>query len=136
MPDFISDGLVTVISRHSVHDLINHLVEIVEARGMTVFARIDHSANAAARGLSLRPTELVIFGDAAACTDLMDDQQEIGLDLPLKVLAWEDRNGEVWMTYDDSAWLAKRHRLGTADEAVIRAMQALMAGISRAATET
>lgn len=136
MVDFISDGLVTVISRHSVGDLIDHLVDIVQSKGLTVFARIDHSANAMTVGITLRPTQLLIFGSSAANAALLEDQQEIGLDLPMKALAWEDRNGEVWMTYDDGGWLAKRHGLGPAHEPAVRVIQAMMATIVRAATET
>lgn len=134
--DFVSDGLVTVISRHSVGDLINRLVEIVQSRGLIVVARIDHAANAAIAGLSLRPSELLIFCNPTFEGALMEDQQEIGLDLPMKALAWEDRNGEVWLTFDDGAWLAKRHRLGPGHETAIRAIETLMVSVARAATET
>jgi uncharacterized protein (DUF302 family) len=134
MVDFVSDGLVTVISRHSVGDLIDHLVDIVKSKGLTVFACIDHAANAITDGIKLRPTELLIFGSSAANAALMEDQQEIGLDLPMKALAWEDRNGEVWMTYDDGGWLANRHGLGPTHEPAVRVIQAMMATIVRAAT--
>ena len=134
--EFVNDGLVTMISRHSVRDLVDHLTVIVEAKGLQIFARIDHAANAKAVGKELRPTELLIFGNPAVATSLMVDQQEIGLDLPLKALAWEDRNGEVWLTFDDGRWVAKRHGLGAEQAAAIGSMETLMTAIAREATET
>ncbi len=133
-PDFISDGMMTTISRHSVADLIDHLVEFLQKRGVTIFARIDHAANAAAVGLSLRPTQLLVFGDPSVGTDLMLDRQEIGLDLPLKALAWEDENGECWLTFDDGMWLAKRHRLGPHHAATLQTIESFMSAMAKVAT--
>ncbi len=135
VPDFISDGMVTTISRHSVPDLVDYLIAFLVGRSVTVFARIDHAANAATVGLAMRPTELLIFGDPAIGTELMLDRQEIGLDLPMKALAWEDENGETWLTYDDGAWLAKRHRLGPHHAATLQAVEVFMASIARTATQ-
>ena len=134
-PDFVADGMVTTISRHSVPDLVDYLVEFLEGKGVTVFARIDHAAHAASVGLSLRPTELLIFGDPAVGTELMMDRQEIGLDLPMKALAWQDENGETWLTYDDGVWLAKRHRLGPHHAATLQAVEVFMSSIARTATQ-
>jgi uncharacterized protein (DUF302 family) len=136
LPEFIADGVNTTISRRSVHDLIDRLVDFVQAKGATVYARIDHAANAAAVGLKLRPTELLIFGNPAIGTALIQEQQEIGLDLPLKVLAWEDENGEVWLTYDDDEWLANRHRLGSRHSTALQGIEAFMASVARAATDS
>jgi uncharacterized protein (DUF302 family) len=134
--EFVNDGLVTKISRHSVRDLIDHLCEIIEAKGLRVFARIDHAANAAAAGRTLRPTELLLFGNPAIAADLMCDRQEIGLDLPLKALAWEDENGEVWLTYDDGRWLARRHGLSSMAAAYVGNIETVMSALAREATET
>jgi uncharacterized protein (DUF302 family) len=103
------NGLITVPSAHSVKDSLDRLETHVKFKGMTVFARIDHAAGARAVGLALRPTELVIFGSAKAGTPLMQARQTIGIDLPLKVLAFEDAAGEVWLAYNAPAWLAARH---------------------------
>ena len=78
------------------------------AKGMTIFARIDHAAGAAQVGLPLRPTGLLIFGSAKAGTPLMQSNQEIGIDLPLKALVWEDAAGKTWLSYNNPSWLARR----------------------------
>jgi uncharacterized protein (DUF302 family) len=110
-------GLVSIRSRTSVKVTVDRLMASLKAKGITVFVRIDHAAGAAAVGMPLRPTELVIFGNPAAGTPLMQADQTIGIDLPLKVLVWEDASGEVWVAYNDPAWLAVRHGLShdTAD---------------------
>jgi uncharacterized protein (DUF302 family) len=87
-------GLVSIRSRSSVKVTVDRLVASLNAKGVTVFARIDHAAGAAAVGMPLRPTELVIFGNPTAGTPLMQADQTIGIDLPLKVLVWEDARGE------------------------------------------
>jgi uncharacterized protein (DUF302 family) len=100
------NGLVTVKSAHGVKDTIDRLAADVTAKGMKVFARIDHAQGANEVGLALRPTELLIFGNA---TPLMQSQQTMGIDLPLKALAFEDAQGSIWLCYNDPAWLAARH---------------------------
>jgi uncharacterized protein (DUF302 family) len=90
---------------------MNRFEAEVRAKGMTVFAHIDHAAGAAAVGLSLRPTELLIFGNARSGTPLMESVQTIGIDLPLRTLVWQDASGITWLSYNDPQWLAKRHRL-------------------------
>jgi uncharacterized protein (DUF302 family) len=105
----VDHGLVTVPSAYSVKDSIDRFELDVKSKGMTVFARIDHAAGAKEAGLALRPTELLIFGHAKAGTALMQSYQTIGIDLPLKVLAWEDAAGKVWLSYNEPGWLAARH---------------------------
>jgi uncharacterized protein (DUF302 family) len=104
-------GLTTIKSSHGPQDTMNRLEAAVKAKGMTVFARIDHSAGASAAGLSLNPTEVLIFGNARGGTPLMQAVQTIGIDLPLKALVWQDTSGSTWLSYNDPAWLAKRHGL-------------------------
>jgi uncharacterized protein (DUF302 family) len=119
----IEHGLNTVLSRRSVGDTMDALVGIVEAAGLTVFARIDHGAGAAGAGLALRPTQLLVFGNPLAGTPLMQENQISGIDLPMKALAWEDANGEVWITYPDAGWIGARHGLGPDVAADIAAIQ-------------
>ena len=114
-----ADGLTTIRSGFGPKDTMNRLETAVKARGMTVFARIDHAAGAAAAGLSLRPTEVLIFGNAKGGTPLMQAVQTIGIDLPLKALVWQDASGDTWLSYNDPAWLAKRHGLSGATEAAV-----------------
>jgi uncharacterized protein (DUF302 family) len=129
-----ADGLTSVRSSHGPTDTMNRLEAEVKAKGMTVFARIDHAAGAAEVGLSLQPTELLIFGNAKAGTPLMQSTQTIGIDLPLKALVWQDASGDTWLSYNDPSWLAKRHGLGHEVEATVNAMTAALDAIARTAT--
>jgi uncharacterized protein (DUF302 family) len=129
-----ADGLIKVQSSHAPADTMERLVAEVRAKGLTVFARIDHAAGAKEVGLALRPTELVIFGNAKGGTPLMQSNQEIGIDLPLKALVWQDASGGTWISYNDPAWLAKRHGLGHEVEPPVKAMTALLSAVTRAAS--
>ena len=127
------DGLVSVVSRFSARETMGRLLAALPARNMTVFARVDHAANATAAGMSLRPTELVIFGNPKGGTVLMQDQQRAGIDLPLKALVWEDADGKAWITYNDPAWIARRH--GLDNDAAIEVMAKAMNAIAQDATK-
>jgi uncharacterized protein (DUF302 family) len=105
------NGITTIPSHHDVRGTIDRLEAAAKVKGMTVFVRIDHTAGAAAVGMPLRPTELIIFGNARGGTPLMQAQQTIGIDLPLKALAWQDAAGKTWLSYNEPAWLAARHGL-------------------------
>ena len=109
-----ADGLTTIPSNHGPKETMDRLEAEIKARGMVMFARIDHAAGAAQAGLSLRPTEVLIFGNAKAGTPLMQAEQTIGIDLPLKALVWQDANGKVWLSYNEPNWLAQRHGLTAA----------------------
>ena len=95
--------------------------------------RIDHAAHAAHRGLALRPTELIIFGNPAVGTALMQDEQTCGIDLPMKALAWQDASGSVWLTHNGMAWLGGRHRLGEKSAAAVREIEEMVVRSCRAA---
>jgi uncharacterized protein (DUF302 family) len=129
-----ADGLIKIQSSHAPADTMERLVAEVRAKGLTVFARIDHAAGAKEVGLALRPTELVIFGNAKGGTPLMQSNQEIGIDLPLKALVWQDASSGTWISYNDPAWLAKRHGLGHEVEPPVKAMTALLSAVTRAAS--
>jgi uncharacterized protein (DUF302 family) len=128
-----ADGLITIPSSGTVKATRDRLESEVKARGITVFARIDHAAGAAPAGLALRPTELLIFGNAAAGTPLMQAAQTIGIDLPLKALAWEDASGRVWLSYNDPRWLARRHGLDGTSTPATGAMTAMLASMAQKA---
>ena len=129
-----ADGLIAVKSSRGPRETMDRLVAEVQAKGLTVFARVDHAAGAKDSGLSLRPTELVLFGNAKGGTPLMQANQAIGIDLPLKALVWQDASGSTWLSYNDPAWLAQRHGLGHKVEAPVKAMTALLGAVARAAT--
>ena len=126
-----ADGLVSVRSHNGPEDTMNRLDAAVRVRGMMVFARIDHAAGAAAVGLPLRPTDLLIFGNARGGTPLMESVQTIGIDLPLKALVWQDVAGNTWVSYNDPAWTARRHGIGA--DATTTAMSAMLDAIAKAA---
>jgi len=125
--------LITIPSSNTVKATLERLESEVKARGIAVFARIDHAAGAVQAGLALRPTELLIFGNATAGTPLMQTAQTIGIDLPFKALAWEDASGRVWLSYNDPGWLAQRHGLDGASAATTHAMTAMLASIAQKA---
>jgi uncharacterized protein (DUF302 family) len=129
-----ADGLTTMRSSHGPKDTMNRVENEVKAKGMTVFARIDHAAGAAEVGLPLPPTELLIFGNAKAGTPLMQSTQTIGIDLPLKALVWQDGSGNTWLSYNDPSRLAKRHGLGDEVEATVSAMTTALEAVARTAT--
>jgi uncharacterized protein (DUF302 family) len=129
----VADGLIKVQSSHGPAETMDRLVAEIRAKGLTVFARIDHASGAKEAGLTLRPTELLIFGNAKGGTPLMQSNQEIGIDLPLKALVWQDASGNSWISYNDPAWLAKRHGLGPEVEAPVKAMTAMLSAVTRAA---
>jgi uncharacterized protein (DUF302 family) len=106
----------------------------IKALGMTVFARVDHAAGAASVGLPLRPTELLIFGNAKGGTPLMQADQAIGIDLPLKALVYQDASGKVWLAYNDPSWLAERHGLGKTVAPNVAAMTAALQAVAAKAT--
>src|SRR6202035_1032719 len=98
-------GLTTLPSDFGPKETMDRLEAEIKAKGMTVFARIDHAGGAAQGGLPVRPTELLIFGSAKAGTPLMQTNQTIGIDLPLKALVFEDAANKVWLSYNDPRWL-------------------------------
>ena len=102
-------GLVAVKSSHSVGATLDKLEKILAEKGMNVFARIDHAAGAAKADLELRPTQVLVFGNPKVGTPLMKCSQSIAIDLPQKMLAWEDESGQVWLGYNDPQYLRSRH---------------------------
>jgi uncharacterized protein (DUF302 family) len=127
-------GLITMPSRFAAKETMDRLEAEIRARGMTVFARVDHAAGAADVGLPLRPTELLVFGNAKGGTPLMQAEQAIGIDLPLKALVFEDTAGKVWLSYNDPHWLAQRHGLGVAVAQTVEAMTAALNAVATSAS--
>ncbi len=128
------DGLTTCLSSYGPEETMGRLVAAVTKRGMSVLARIDHTAAAATVGMALRPTELLIFGNPRAGTPLMQAAQTIGIDLPLKALVWQDEEGKSWLAYNDPRWLAKRHGADGGAERILGAMTDALAAVAQEAT--
>ena len=106
---FGADGLIAIKSSFSVEETMNRFEQGAKQRGLTIFARIDHAGGAAKIGKTLRPTEVLIFGNPQGGTPFMECAQSVGIDLPLKVLVWQDDQGQVWLGYNDPAYIAQRH---------------------------
>jgi uncharacterized protein (DUF302 family) len=134
VPAIAADGLVTVPSSVSAKQTIDKLEAALKGGGATIFARVDHAAGATSAGLTLRPTELLIFGNPKGGTPLMQSQQSAGIDLPLKALAWEDAAGKTWLSYNDPAWVATRHALSPDTAKVVEALSAALKGAAAKAT--
>ncbi len=118
-------GLSTLVSRFGSPETMRRLIASVTEKGLTVFARIDHGAGAAAAGLPLRATELLVFGNARGGTPLMQAAQTVGIDLPLKTLVWQDDDDSVWIGWNDPGWIAARHGLAPDSAAVDMLREAL-----------
>ena len=124
-----ADDLLTMKSSHPVAETLDRVEAAAKTAGFSIVARVDHAAAAERAGLKLRPTALLIFGKPQAGTPLMQCDQRIGIDLPLKALAWQDDTGQVWLGMLDPAVLKTRYALGTACESPITAMQGVVKGL-------
>lgn len=129
-----ADGLISIKSSFGPEDTMKRLEAEVKAKGLTVFAHVDHAAGAAAVGLPLRSTDLLIFGNAKGGTPLMQQAQTIGIDLPLKALVWQDDQGATWLSYNDPVYLAQRHGVGEPAKAAVDAMTTALHAIATKAT--
>jgi uncharacterized protein (DUF302 family) len=127
------EGLTTIASSFSPKETMDRLEAEIRAKGMSVFARVDHAAGAAQAGLELRPTNLIIFGNARGGTPLMQASQTAGIDLPLKALVWQDVAGKTWLSYNEPSWIVQRHGLGVRAE-IIDKLGAALSAMSRTAT--
>jgi uncharacterized protein (DUF302 family) len=128
-----AEGLITIRSSYGPKDTMKRLEAERKVKGVSVFAHVDHAAGAAAVGLLLRPTDLLIFGNAKGGTPLMQSVQTIGIDLPLKVLVWQDDAGDTWLSYNDPSWLAKRHGVGHDVDATVTALTGALHSLAKTA---
>jgi uncharacterized protein (DUF302 family) len=131
-----TDGLITVTSKVGPQETLRRLENAITARGMTIFARVDHAAGARDAHLDLRPTDLLIFGSPKAGTPLMQMDQTVGIDLPLKALVFQDAEQRTIIVLDDPAWIARRHRLGEAAASLVGKMKSLLAEVAAEAAAT
>jgi len=128
----LDTGITRITSTHSVAQTMERLESLLKERGVMIFARIDFSGDAARAGLSLRPEQLLIFGNPKAGTPLMQSVPAAGLDLPLKALVWEDAEGHTQIAYNDPHYIIRRHGL---DAALAANLAAVVPLIERAAQE-
>jgi len=133
-PLLAADGVVNVKSSYAVEDTAERLATALANKGMTLFARIDHAGGAKSVGLEMRPTVLMVFGNPKAGTPLMQCQQSIAIDLPQKALIWQAEDGQVWLTYNDPQYLARRHQLDSCGEQALQKVAGALANFSRLAT--
>jgi len=127
------EGLTSIPGSLGPKETMDRLEAEIRAKGLTIFARIDHAAGAAEVGLPLAPTNVIIFGNARGGTPLMQSAQTVGIDLPLKILVWQDAANNTWLSYNEPRWIAQRH--GVADvESTIDKMADLLAAIAREAS--
>ena len=129
---YATEGLIDVKSSFGVEETGDRLDNVLKEKGMTVFNRIKHSDAAKNVGIELRETELIIFGNPKVGSPLMKCQQSVAIDLPQKVLIWKDREGNVWISYNNPRYLEKRHNISNC-EAVISKIEKALAGISKTA---
>lgn len=128
------DGLVNVRSQHDVNQTLDRFEAAAKGAGLKIFARIDHAKGAVSVGKTLRPTQLLIFGSPKVGTGLMSSDQRIGIDLPLKALAWQDAEGVVWLSYTRPAYLLNRY--GIEDRPQIeQKVSGALAKFAKAATQ-
>jgi uncharacterized protein (DUF302 family) len=127
------DGLITLPSNFGARETMERLAAGIASLNLQVFARIDHAAGAAEVALTLRPTTLIIFGNARGGTPLMEARQTAGIDLPLKALVWEDEGGKTWLSYNEPAWMEQRHGLANAT-VVVNKLSAMLTMLGRKAT--
>jgi uncharacterized protein (DUF302 family) len=127
------NGLISIRSAHDVNSTADRLENILKTKGMTVFTRINHTEGASSVGKTLRPTELLVFGNPKVGTPLMQCAQSVAIDLPQKALIWEDENGQTWLSYNDPSYLAKRHDIKNCDE-VLDKIRGALGKFSEAAT--
>jgi uncharacterized protein (DUF302 family) len=120
-------GIVGIASRHSVDETVKKFDEILRAKGIKLFALIDHSGEAEKIGMHMRPTKLLIFGNPKAGTPLMTASPSTAIDLPLKALVWEDADARVWISYNSPEYIQARHKLPAQLLQNIAAVKALAA---------
>ena len=131
--DDAEKAMVVIPSAFSVKDTADNLSAILKNKGLTEFARINHAENAEKAGMKLRPTELIIFGNPKVGTPLMLCAQTVAIDLPQKMLIWQDESDKVWLSYNTPAYLKKRHSIEGCDE-VLGKVANVLGAVSEAAT--
>jgi uncharacterized protein (DUF302 family) len=119
------EGMIDVASNHSVSQTANNLEKVLKSKGMKIFGRVPHSKAAKGVGVDIRPMELLIFGNPKVGSPLMKCASSVAIDLPQKALIWKDKNGSVWISYNDPQYLKKRHNIQGCDAVLAKVSGAL-----------
>lgn len=130
---FANNGLISLESAYTVKETADRFQNIIKSKGLTLFARIDHSGNAKKANLSLAPTEVILFGNPKVGTPLMQCTPTVAIDLPQKVLVWQDAEDKVWLSYNDPAYLKQRHQMEGCEK-VLTKVSAVLEKLGKAAT--
>lgn len=128
-----AEGLITTVSKFGQQQTLERLKAEIGSRHLTLFAEIDHAKGAADVGLRLPPTVVLVFGNARGGTPLMQANQTVGIDLPLRALTWQDGNGKVWIAYNDPVWIAERHSLPTEAKTIAGQLREALSALVKAA---
>ena len=123
------EKLITLPCNLSFKKTVEKIISLIKEKEFTIFGRIDHAAEARKQGLELDPTELIIFGDPKIGTILMQDQQACGIDLPVKILVWEDASGKVWLSYNTLSNLKTKHQLTEKSNGILQKIEGVVAEI-------
>jgi uncharacterized protein (DUF302 family) len=135
LPLQAAEGVISVESKYSVNDTADRFEDFIKAKGLKLLARIDHAKNAASAQLTLRPTQLILFGNPKIGTPLMNCAQTVAIDLPQKALFWEDESGKVWLSYNDPVFIKQRHEIKGCDP-VIEKIKDVLGALARAAADS
>ncbi|MCK5819933.1 MAG: DUF302 domain-containing protein [Psychromonas sp.] len=134
LPTFASNGIIKIKSQFNVKTTADKFEKILNKKGMTIFKIIHHSENATKIGATLRDSQLIIFGNPKAGSSLMECEQSIGIDLPLKALIWQDSKNDVWISYNDIVYLKDRHKVKGCDKIILKVSK-ILENISNSATK-
>jgi len=128
-----TESMISIESSDTVKETADRFEKILENKGLTLFARIDHGKNASDADLTLAPTEVIIFGNPKVGTPLMQCSKTVAIDLPQKALFWEDTQGQVWLSYNNPEYLKERHNIQGCEQ-VINKISNVLSMLSKAAT--
>ena len=130
------EQLITIASYQSFKTTLEKVISLIKEKKFTIFAQIDHAAEAAKEGLSLRPTMLILFGNPEIGTVLMQERQSVGIDLPAKILIWEAVTGKTWLSYNLMGSLKAKHQVGEEGNGILRKIEKVVSGICKEASGT
>jgi uncharacterized protein (DUF302 family) len=130
---YASEGIISLKSKSSVAETTNKLVGLLKSKGVTIFAKIDHQQGAKKVGLEMQPSKLIVFGNPQLGTRLMQCGAQAAIDLPMKALIWQDKNNQVWLSYNDMSYIMKRHNINQCAEKTLAKIAKILNQFARSA---